>query len=197
MNPDTTRASLLLRMRDPDDHRAWHDFDAAYGELIVRYCRARGLQLSDAEDVRQLVMLSLSKSMPRFEYRPEIGRFRDYLRRTVRNAITRYMQRHNNDEIGIDTIALESMSVGDDAMDAEWDRQWTQLHCRTALRSLRRESDPRHVDVFERLLNGDSIQCAAESFGMSPESVRKIKQRAKQRLQALIARQLRQEDGLD
>ncbi|MCA9253978.1 MAG: sigma-70 family RNA polymerase sigma factor, partial [Phycisphaerales bacterium] len=80
MSPDTTRASLLLRIRDPDDQRAWREFDGAYGELIVRYCRARGLQLVDAEDVRQLVMLNLSRSIPRFEYQPEVGRFRDYLR---------------------------------------------------------------------------------------------------------------------
>lgn len=198
MNPDTTRASLLLRMRDPDDPRAWHDFDAAYGEMIVRYCRARGLQLMDAEDVRQLVMLNLSRSMPRFEYRPELGRFRDYLRTTVRNAISRYIRRHNTDEIGLDTLALESMATDDaQAMDAEWERQWTRLHCRTALRTLRSESDPRHADVFEKLLSGASIQDVAESFDISPESVRKIKQRTKERLQALIARQLRQEDGLD
>ena len=198
MNPNTTRASLLLRMRDPADAHAWREFDAAYGELIVRYCRARGLQLMDAEDVRQLVMLNLSRTMPRFEYRPELGRFRDYLRTTVRNAITRYARRHNGDEIGLDTGTLESMAAGDaDALDAEWDRQWTRLHCRIALATLRRESDPRHADVFERLLGGESIQNVAGAFGISPESVRKIKQRAKERLQALIARQLRREDGLD
>ncbi len=198
MSPDTTRASLLLRIRDPDDHLAWREFDGAYGELIVRYCRARGLQLMDAEDVRQLVMLNLSRSIPRFDYRPEVGRFRDYLRTIVRHAVARHAPRHGGAAIGLDTVVLETMASGvDDMMDAEWDRQWRRLHCRIALRTLRREGDPRHVDIFERLLGGASIQDAADAFGITEASVRKIKQRARERLQALVARQLRQEDGLD
>ena len=198
MTTDTTRASLLLRMRDPDDGRAWREFDRRYGELIVRYCRARGLQLMDAEDVRQLVLLSLSRSMPRFEYQPDLGRFRDYLRRTVRNAIIRYANRHTSPEVGLEPVTLESVApIGADEMDAEWERQWTRLHCREALRTLRTESNAEHVDVFERLLAGDSIQDAAAAFGITPEAVRKIKQRAKERLQALILRQLREEDGHD
>ena len=51
-----TRASLLIRLRRPADEAAWREFDAAYSELIVRYCRRLGLQLADAEDVRQLVL---------------------------------------------------------------------------------------------------------------------------------------------
>lgn len=185
-------------MRDPDDGRAWREFDRRYGELIVRYCRARGLQLMDAEDVRQLVLLSLTRAMPRFEYDPALGRFRDYLRRTVRNAITRYAMRHKNDEIGLDSVTLESVAmIGADELDAEWERQWTRLHCREALRTLRTESNGEHVDVFECLLNGESIPEIAAAFGITPESVRKIKQRVKERLKALILRQLREEDGHD
>lgn len=198
MHVDTTRASLLLRVRDTDDHGSWEEFDARYGELIVRYCRARGLRWSDAEDVRQLVMLNLSRSMPRFEYRPELGRFRDYLRTTVRHEIARYVKRHTEPVIGLETDALASLATDEaDALDTEWERQWTRLHCRAALRTLRREGNPQHVDVFERLLAGDSIESVAETFGISQEAVRKIKQRAKQRLEALIARQIRQEEGHD
>ncbi|MCA9752374.1 MAG: sigma-70 family RNA polymerase sigma factor, partial [Gemmatimonadetes bacterium] len=89
----TTRPSLLLRLRDPSDRRSWAEFDARYGELIVRYCLRRGLQLADAEDVRQEVLVSLASALKTFEYSPERGRFRGYLGRAVRNAIFRQATR--------------------------------------------------------------------------------------------------------
>ncbi len=46
----TTRPSLLERVRDPANDAAWAEFDRSYGELILRYCHRCGLQHSDAED---------------------------------------------------------------------------------------------------------------------------------------------------
>ena len=60
MHPDTTHPSLLARIQDLDDHAAWREFDARYRDLILRYCRRKGLQPSDAEYVRQIVMLNLA-----------------------------------------------------------------------------------------------------------------------------------------
>src|SRR3954469_2676729 len=93
MDWTSTHPSLLERLRDAGDAAAWREFDRRYGELIVRYARARGLQQADAEDVRQAVLLSLSRSMPRFEYSPARGRFRHYLGRVVRNAVSRWGSR--------------------------------------------------------------------------------------------------------
>ncbi len=52
MTSDNTRPSLLTRVRNPDDHKAWREFESRYGDLITRYCRSVRLQHSDAEDVR-------------------------------------------------------------------------------------------------------------------------------------------------
>lgn len=96
MVSEPTRPSLLLRLRDPSDAAAWRDFDHTYRDLILGYCHARGLQLGDAEDIRQTVMMNLSKAAQgSFEYRPERGRFRNYLARIVQNAIRRHFSRPN------------------------------------------------------------------------------------------------------
>ncbi|MDA0666364.1 MAG: hypothetical protein O3A95_09370 [Planctomycetota bacterium] len=71
-----TRPSLLLRLRDASDEKAWNEFDDTYRGLILGYCRRRGLQHGDAEDVRQMVMMNLSKAAQgSFAYNPERGRF--------------------------------------------------------------------------------------------------------------------------
>ena len=63
MSPHTTHPTLLSRVRDHEDHRSWREFDSRYRELILRFCRRRGLQQSDAEDVRQIVMLNLARAL--------------------------------------------------------------------------------------------------------------------------------------
>ncbi len=95
MDHDLTQPSLLSRVRDGADQAAWREFEVKYRELLLRYCRARGLQQSDAEDVRQLVMMNLAKFLRNFDYSSEKGRFRSYLGRVVRNSISRYFSRPN------------------------------------------------------------------------------------------------------
>src|SRR5262245_43365444 len=102
MGHDTTRPSLLSRVRDTGNRSAWRDFDDRYGALIVHYCRACGLQHSDAEDVRQVVMLNLARSLPNFRYSRERGRFRSYLGRVVRNAVSQHLSRPNRRGLPLD-----------------------------------------------------------------------------------------------
>ena len=92
---ELTQPSLLSRVRDGSDQAAWREFEAKYHELLLRYCRARGLQRSDAEDVRQIVMMNLAKFLRNFDYSPEKGGFRSYLGRVVRNSISRHFSRPN------------------------------------------------------------------------------------------------------
>lgn len=196
LNP--TRASLLSRVRDPSDAVAWGEFDAAYRDLIIRYCRAKGLQVADAEDVRQLVMLSLSRALRTFEYQPARGRFRGYLYRTVRNAITQHIARPKNRPDPIDHIEL-AMHASDDeeAVDALWEREWMDHHYRLAMKTVRETFDPRSVDVFDRLLAGASVETVAGDFGMSTQAVHKVKQRIRDRMTELIRDQVLEEDGPD
>jgi hypothetical protein len=44
----TTRASLLLRLRDSQDHEAWVDFVSLYEPVAYRLLRRHGLQDADA-----------------------------------------------------------------------------------------------------------------------------------------------------
>lgn len=194
---ETTQVSLLDRLRESADQLAWRQFDQKYRELILRYCRARGLRLADAEDVHQNVLLDLARAMPHFSYQPERGRFRSYLGRVVRNAIARYFGRHARLEYGLDTkvLAIVPSTTPDDG-DQRWEEEWIRNHYRLALRKLRESTEPRGIAVFERLLAGESTAQIARTCDMHEPAVRKIKQRIRERLQAIIADQLRAEDRL-
>jgi RNA polymerase sigma factor (sigma-70 family) len=198
MSHDTTQPSLLSRVRDLEDQSAWRDFDAQYRDLILRYCLRRGLQRSDAEDVRQMVMLNLAKHLRSFEYEPSKGRFRDYLGRVVRNAIHRYFRSPKGELAGLRTsVASAVPDDSEDLLDRTWDDEWTQHHFRLAMAAVRRTADPQSIEVFERLLSGETTDAVAAALGMSRDAVHKVKQRIRDRLKEHVARQVHEEAVLD
>ena len=199
----STRASLLSRVRDGANDRAWREFSDQYGELILRYCRRRGLQQMDAEDVRQLVLMGLSRSLRSggFRYAPGKGRFRDYLGATVRHAIQRFLSRHapGSGGLSLDGIA-EPAQEDEGGPDALWEREWADHHYRLAMVTIRATFEARSVAVFERVIAGGSgagVEAIAEDFGLSVDAVRHVKFRVLARLKELVADQVRAEDEPD
>jgi RNA polymerase sigma-70 factor (ECF subfamily) len=193
----TTRPSLLLRVRDVSNRAAWREFDDRYGALILHYCRTCGLQHSDAEDVRQIVMLALMRSLPRFEYSPERGRFRSYLGRIVRNAVFQHNRRLVRAVTALDNRVLDEGShAHQDETDERWEREWVAHHYRLAMRRIRATFEPRSVEAFFLLLQGRLATDVAAELNMTEQGVHKIKQRIRDRLRELIARQIRDEEQL-
>lgn len=199
MLQDTTRPSLLSRVRNLSDHAAWREFDEAYRDLILRYCARRGLQRNDAEDVRQMVMLNLARQLRTFTYQPDRGRFRDYMGRVVQNAIHRYFRRPRPESRGLDTDVVAGLDDDSELRerDEAWEAEWMLHHYRMAMATVRETAEPRSVRVFERLLAGESTDEVAAAMGMKRDAVHKVKQRLRDRLKELVAQQVLEEDGLE
>lgn len=195
---EPTRQSLLGRLRDSADEAAWREFDATYRELLVRFCRRAGLQAADAEDVRQTVMLSLSRALPEFAYRPERGRFRDFLFAVVRNAVRKHWARQDRhgEVLFSDATAVGAAAVpADVAAELTWNTEWMLHHYRRAMERIRATFERESVEVFDSLLEGVSGEEVARRRGMTPAAVYKVKQRIRDRLRELIERQLRDEEA--
>jgi RNA polymerase sigma-70 factor (ECF subfamily) len=195
MSHETTQPSLLLRVRNPDDQAAWREFDEKYRGLILGYCRVRGLQPSDAEDVRQSVMLNLTRFLPHFDYQPSKGKFRYYLGRAVKNAIAQHFARQKGGDAALDTAVLATVPAsGEVETDELWEREWVDHHYRLAMKMIRASFEPRSVQVFEELLAGQTPEQAAAKFELNAAAVYKIKQRIRDRLKELIDEQVKDED---
>lgn len=96
--PPETRESLLLRMRDADDAAAWDEFVAIYRPMVHRLALRQGLQDSDAEDLAQRVMMSVSRAIGTWQKDASRGGFRAWLRQVARNAIINMLQRGPKDD---------------------------------------------------------------------------------------------------
>src|SRR5437016_13693564 len=77
-----TRRSLLGRLKDWNDKESWRVFFDTYWKLIYNTAIRTGLTDAEAQDVVQETMISISKTMPTFEYQ-EAGSFKNILKKVT------------------------------------------------------------------------------------------------------------------
>jgi RNA polymerase sigma factor (sigma-70 family) len=65
-----TRASLLNRIKNPEDQESWKEFFDRYSKLIYSVAAKAGLGHAEAEEVVQETFITLVKTMPNFTYDP-------------------------------------------------------------------------------------------------------------------------------
>jgi RNA polymerase sigma-70 factor (ECF subfamily) len=177
-----TRPSLLVRIRDPHDTESWKTFVSVYSPVVYRFCRSRGLQDADAEDVTQEVLAEVAKSIGAFRYQPQRGRFRDWLWTVTRRMLGRFSKKRAGAVPGLPDEELDRVATG--AADAEWTDDFNAQVLRTALDNVRPHFEAHTWRAFELtwLENRPAAQAAAE-LGMVIDAVYLAKSRVLKRLE--------------
>ena len=191
-----TRPSLIVRLRRCDDEPAWEEFVAIYRPAIVRVAMLRGLQPTDAEDLAQQVLLSVARSVPKWEQDAQRAKFRTWLGRIVQNAATNALTRRRAERGIGGTTALAALRQ---VPDSEADLQLLEVERRRELYRyaadlVRAELDPSTWAAFESTaVLGLPAEEAARRSGKSIGAVYMAKCRVMQRLQ-LKVRELEGDD---
>ena len=169
---ETSTSTTLLRKvaAEPADAAAWDAFVERYGRMVYGWCRRWHLQVADAEDVTQGVMLQLTQQMRGFRYDPG-GRFRAWLRTVTHRAWARFLEQRGRPGggTGDSTIwrLLESAPARDDfarRMEEEADRELLEV----AAKRVRLRVQPHTWEAFHLLaVEGLSGRAAAERVGMT------------------------------
>src|SRR6187397_2632321 len=120
----STRASLLFRLRDSQDHEAWVEFVSLYEPVAYRLLRRHGLQDADAREVLQDLFVAVSRGIERFEPDARLGSFRGWLRLVIRNLVINYLKQRGRRTVaagGTDMLAMLELvpAAGDET--AEFD----------------------------------------------------------------------------
>ncbi len=189
----TTRASLLLRLGDAQDHEAWAEFVTLYEPVLYRLLRQHGLQDVDARDVMQELFLAVSRSIDRWDPSPQRGSFRGWLRRIVRNLVINWLKSRQRRDVagGSDLHALlERLPAADSRETVEFDRELRRARFQQAAQQVQSEVQPSTWTAFvETSVNGMSAVGAAKRLGMSPGAVRVATCRVLARMRTAVAEQ--------
>lgn len=94
-----TSITLLGRVRDLSNQEAWNEFVHRYTPKIFLWCKAFSLQDQDASDVTQQVLMKLVTAMQVFDYDPERGSFRGWLKTVTSNAVRDLIRKKSSNDI--------------------------------------------------------------------------------------------------
>jgi RNA polymerase sigma-70 factor (ECF subfamily) len=124
LNPSPeTRQSLLIRLRNTNDHVAWQEFVSVYAPLIHAYGMRHGLQDADAADVAQKVLQTVVRSIRTFVYDRSKGSFRGWLFTVTRNHLLKVLEQQKRQPMMVgDTRLQDALARRDDDRKA-WDRE--------------------------------------------------------------------------
>ncbi len=83
-DPHATRMTLIARLKDREDGRAWKEFVEIYMPVVYGLVVRSGLQDADASDVTQEVFRSIARSIDGFQCERSKGSFRGWLMTVTR-----------------------------------------------------------------------------------------------------------------
>ena len=188
-DPQRTRPSLLLRIRDAQDGAAWDQFVEIYTPLIFAFCRKRDLQEADAADVCQEVMRTVARSAERFQYDPQRGKFRNWLFTVVRSKLNNFFAGRQRQPDPASATSLQQLAdVQPTALDqSDWDAEYHRQIFHWAAERIRGEFQEKSWRAFwQTTVEQRDGKEVAESTGLSIGAVYVAKSRVLSRLKQEI-----------
>jgi len=188
-----TSATLLGRLRRaPADAAAWREFVDRYGPQILGWCRNRGLQQADAEDMTQTILAKLLGVMRSFAYDPSQS-FRGWLKTMTDNAWRDLMRGSRRDILVGAADAATATAVRDDLITqlelAHEQELWAMAQARVRLRV-----EPTTWQAFElTAIEQQPVNGVAARLGMKVAAVYK----ARSNVQKLLRAEVRYLEGDD
>lgn len=185
-----TRASLLVRLRDPQDESAWREFVDLYTPLVYGYARKQGLQDADAADLSQDVLGAVSGAVGRLEYDPARGAFRNWLFTVVRRKLSNWRAARRNRLQGSGDSAIQQFldeCPAPERMEAEWQAEWERRLVGWACEQVRRQTSDLTWQAFWRTaIDGQPGKKVADDLGLSIAAVYHARSRVLARLKEIV-----------
>jgi RNA polymerase sigma-70 factor (ECF subfamily) len=191
--PPATRASLIVKLRDPADTDAWREFVTLYEPLVYKLARRKGLQDADARDLCQEVFRTVSQAIDRWDRDPSRrgGSFRGWLSRIARNLLVNFLTRRPYRFRGSGSTSiqelLEAQPADDPSATAVFEAEYRRRLFRWAADAVKGEFAPTTWQAFWLTAVEDhSPSDVAAELGLSVGAVYIVRSRVLARLRHRI-----------
>jgi RNA polymerase sigma factor (sigma-70 family) len=150
-----TRQSLLNRLKTVENQESWQEFFETYWNLIYSAAVRSGLGDAEAQDVVQETVICVVRSMPDFQYDPQKGSFKAWLRKLTRWRVLDHVRKRNSTPApfanlgGDQPFILEIPDESDQSFDANWDDEWRKAIVEVAVRKTKSRVDEKQFQIFE------------------------------------------------
>ena len=187
---ESTRASLILRLRNADDVAAWDEFASIYSPVIHRVALGRGLQAADSENVVQEVLISVSRSVTQWLDRQDRGSFRAWLLRIARNQAVDVLTRRATRTLGHGGSSAD-VRLTEIAVSGELSQQLDLEYRRTVFQwAAGQVKDVVAANTWQAFqltsVEGRTIHEAARQLNMRPGNIYIARSRVMARIKALV-----------
>jgi RNA polymerase sigma-70 factor (ECF subfamily) len=182
---ESTSATLLERLRSPEDQQAWRRFVELYTPLLLYWANRAGLQAQDANDLVQEVFAQLVRKLPEFRY-DRGSTFRGWLRRVTLNKWADIRRRRVPTPVDADGEEL-AMLAGPES-EQFWQTEYRQHLIGRALEVMQANFEPvTWRACLETTVHGRTAADVAAELGISEASVYSAKSRVLRRLREELA----------
>ena len=185
-----TGSVLLILLNNPRDAQSWNAFVDRYAPKIYGWCRQRGFQEADAQDVTQEVLTQLVQKLQTFRYEPQKGSFRSWLKTLTHHAWCDYLERQGRASGSHEDPQwwerLEAVEGREDLLQALAETFDLEVLAEAQAR-VQLQVSPRDWKIFEDLaLAGRSGPAVARELNMTVTAVLMARSRVQKKLRREI-----------
>ena len=182
-----TSLSLLNRLRRSPESESWDRLVELYAPLLRAWLRKYDVQVSDADDLTQEVLLAVSKDLDKFEHAGQPGAFRGWLKAILVNRLRKFWRSRDRRPQARGDSDIDARLAQLDDPSSEMSLIWNREHDQYVLRQLLALAEPHFArntwTAFCRVaLDGAKPDVVAAEMGISRNAVIVAKCRVLSRL---------------
>jgi RNA polymerase sigma-70 factor (ECF subfamily) len=191
-----TRKSLIARLDNWEDRKAWDEFYQTYWRLIYSVAIRAGLRNDEAFDAVQETILSIAKQSKRNLYDPKQGSFKTWLMNMTRWRINDQFRKRKKDTAMVvgdwegdrKTAVIERFEdPKGEVLERLWDVEWKKNIADAALARVKAKVSPKQYQIFDYyVVKQWEAKRVQEHLGVSMAQV----YLAKHRVGAVLKREL-------
>lgn len=192
-----TRKSLIEKLGNWEDQRAWDEFYRTYWKLILSVALKAGLRQEEAFDVVQETVLAMAKQSRQQRFDPGQGSFKVWLMNMARWRIADQFRKRKKDTASLESDARDGSRstaplerIADPAgpeLERVWDAEWSKNLADRAIARVKTKVSPRQFQIFDcYVVKGWAVRRVVQELGVSTAQV----YLAKHRISALLKQEL-------